>query len=294
MPRLLPDHSTLRLGFGCSGPLGKSWFSEAKAVALIRSAIERGVAHLDTAGFYGDAEARLGKVVAGVPEDKIFISTKTGTRQGQKGLEKDFSQAAIRSDVEASLKRLNRERLDLLYLHGPSAAQLAACEDILSRLKEEGKIHLAGVCGEGAGLAEGVAAPAIDVVMGAYNILRREHAGVFAEAKRVGKAVVAIEPLAQGLYRNDLFAPTNASELWTLARAAAGGYGRLARARKARAALSVPGWTQTGLALGFCLANPDVDIAVTTTTKRHHLQESLDVLDKTIPPETLKRLQALA
>lgn len=292
--RLVPDGCDLRLGFGCSGPLGKGWFSEAKTAHLVRAALEGGVAHFDTAGFYGEAEARLGAILGETPSSEVFISTKTGTKVAGGGLIKDFSESAMRADVEASLRRLGRERLDLVYLHGPDDDQLAESEALLVRLKEEGKIRFAGVCGDGAGLSAAVAAPFIDVVMGAYNLLRRSHAPIFAEAKRCGKAVVAIEPLAQGLYRNALFAPTSLADVWGLARALTRNRGRLAEARKARAALDIPGWSLGGAALAFSLSNPDIDIAVTTTTKTEHLAESLEAARKALPEAALKRLRGLA
>ena len=66
---------SLRLGFGCSGVLGKRWFSEEKCATILRAAIDAGIVHFDTAGFYGEAEQRLGRVLKDVPADNVFISS---------------------------------------------------------------------------------------------------------------------------------------------------------------------------------------------------------------------------
>ncbi len=281
----------LRLGFGCSGAWGKGWFPEDEARRILKAAIDGGIAHIDTAGFYGAAEARLGRIVRDLPQDAIFISTKTGTSYTRKGARKDFSEAAIRADVEASLLRLGRERLDLLYLHGPNSAEMTEAAPALAALEIEGKIARAGVCGEGTYLDEAAARPEFDVVMGAYNFLRREHAPVFAKAKATGKATVAIAPLAQGLYADDFLRLRNAADAWRLARALAKNRAEWARARRARAALAEPGWRPAGRALGFVLANPNIDVAVTTTTRIAHLSESLDAARRTLPEAALRRLE---
>ena len=283
-----------RLGFGCSGVWGKSWFSEAKAARILQAALEAGVTHIDTAGFYGEAEERLGRVLEKISHDALFISTKTGTTYGKGGaFKKDFSKTTIEKDVNASLKRLGRERLDLLYLHGPDSEQLTEAAPVLTDLKSQGKITYAGVCGEGVFLAEAAEHPAIDIVMGAYNFLRREHEQTFATAKQNGKGVVAIAPLAQGLYRKDFFLPRSLADGWHLARALVKNRPELRAARAVSNALEEPGWTPAGLALAFVLANENIDIALTTTTKAHHLAASLDAAKKPIPDRALKRLRSL-
>lgn len=285
----------MRLGFGASGAWGQKWFSEGEACALIEAALAVGVSHFDTAGFYaeGEAERRLGAALRALGVTP-FVSTKTGTtyRRFDPPL-KDFSESAIRRDVEASRKRLGRDRLDLLYLHGPSDEALVAARPVLEALKAEGKIAQWGLCGEGAGLQGAIDAGA-GAIMGVYNLLRREHAEVFARAKAKGLAVVAIAPLAQGLYDPALFAPTSLAGVWRLARALAKNRPELARARAIRPALeSVDGWAPAELALAFALAVPSVDVAMTTTTKHAHLMQSAAAARRILPPDVLARLASL-
>lgn len=286
----------LRLGFGCSGAWGQKWFAEREAAALVARALDGGVRHFDTAGFYadGEAERRLGAALKAVRAEP-FVSTKTGTRyvHGRRPL-KDFSEAGMRRDTEESLRRLQRERLDLLYLHGPSAAEIDAARPALERLVTEGKIAAWGVCGEGAPLDHALSAGAA-AVMGVYNLLRQDHAALFARAHAQGVLTVAIAPLAQGLYARGFFRVATAADAWRIARALIKNRPELASARRLRTTLeSFEGRTAAGAALGFVHANPDIAVAMTTTTKAQHLDETLRAAERPLSADEASRLAAAA
>lgn len=287
----------LRLGFGCSGAWAQKWFPAKDARAVLLTAFEGGIRHVDTAGFYadGEAERRLGRVLAEFGEP-VFVSTKTGTRYRRFGPPvKDFSPVAIRADVEASLRRLGRERIDLLYLHGPTDKELRGAAETLRALKDEGKVRFAGVCAEGPRVAKAARADGIDVVMAVHNLLRQEYAPEFRRAKAKDRGVVAIAPLAQGLYRRDFLAVRSPADGWRVARALVKNREELKLARTAWKTLySVEGWTPAQLALGFVLANPAVDVALTTTTRISHLKETIAGAQRPVPADVLASLKALA
>lgn len=283
---------SFRLGFGCSGAWAARWFSAREAERLLVTALEGGVRHFDTAGFYanGEAERRLGAVLTRWREP-LFVSSKTGTKYGSRGPRKDFSPAAIRADVEASLTRLGRERIDLVYLHGPSRDDEARGLETLARLKDEGKIGFAGICGEGEGLKRAVAAQGVDVIMGVYNLFRQEHAETFKAAQRAGIGVVAVAPLAQGLYRDDFFRCRSPADAWRIARALIRNRRELAEARAVQDALaSISEWSPAQLLLAFALANPAVDVAVTTSTDAGRLGQSLAAARLSLTPEIYRAL----
>lgn len=282
-----------RLGFGCSGAIAQPWFSARKAHRVLLAALEGGVRHFDTAPFYadGEGERRLAAAIAdfGAP---VFISTKTGTRYRRgRAAAKDFSDAAIRADVETSLRRLKRDRIDLVYLHGPSTEDERRGLDALLRLKTEGKIGLVGICGEGLGVLRAAGNPAVDVVMGAYNFLRRGHGAAFAAAKARGAGVVAIAPLAQGLYDPALFRPKDLAGAWRLARAFGRNRAELAALKRYRPALS--GGEAARLALAFVHAHPAIDVALTTTTRPAHLAETLSAAQAPTDAAFAKQLARL-
>jgi len=269
-----------RLGFGASGAWGKKWFSERKAGALIARALESGIVQFDTAGFYanGIAEARLGAALKLTSRDNIQISSKTGKRYGFLGRpSKDFSAGAIRADVHASLKRLGRDRIDTLYLHGPSPAQIDGTRNVMAMLKQEGKIGAIGVCGVGEQLDHAIKSKAADTIMGLYNAFDQRHADIFAHAKANKVTTVAIAPLGQALYQPGFLIPKSPSDIWYLARALGRNGPELKHARQIAANVlgGVEGRTRAGAMLGFALANPDLDVVLTNTTRLHHLDESI-------------------
>jgi aryl-alcohol dehydrogenase-like predicted oxidoreductase len=111
----------------------------------ILEALDAGINHFDVAASYGDAELRLGPWMPRI-RDRIFLATKTGER----------SREAAWSQINASLERLQTERLDLLQLHavgdledldravGPGGALEAA-----TRAVDEGIVDAVGITGHG-------------------------------------------------------------------------------------------------------------------------------------------------
>ena len=270
----------LRLGFGATGAWGKRWFSARKAERLVLRALELGITHFDTAGFYagGVAETRLGAALKLTSRTQIEISSKVGTRYGPSGKPiKDFSVAAIRRDVHASLKRLNRDYIDILYLHGPTPEQIDGTQNVMSMLKQEGKIRAIGVCGVGEQLAYAVKTKSADVIMGLYNAFDTRHGDVFTKAKAGGIKTIGIAPLGQALYRQGFLIPKSIADLWYLARALGRNRSELKHARKSASDIlnQIEGRSPASAMLGFALTNPDLDIALTNTTRLKHLDESI-------------------
>ncbi|MCB2113761.1 MAG: aldo/keto reductase [Parvularculaceae bacterium] len=279
--------SPSRLGFGVSGPLGRSWFSEEKAAAIIGAAYKGGVRHFDTAPFYGSAQERLGRALNSLGARDVFISTKTGTRRDGGSLVKDFSERAIRNDVERSLADLNRAKLDLLYLHGPSLAQMDAARPIIEKLKGEGLIKAAGVCGDGAPLTRAIES-GFDAVMTIYNVVNRDSAAAIADAARRGLMTIAIGPLVDGLVGPGPIPPRSLSDIWRIARSAA--RRRYDRRALAAARRALGSQDPAGKALSFVLANPSIDIVMTTTTKERHLVSSLAAAARPADPAFHQRI----
>ncbi|MDZ7627376.1 MAG: aldo/keto reductase [Parvularculaceae bacterium] len=281
------------LGFGVSGPHGQGWFSEKKLTRLIAQAVDGGVRDFDAAPFYGEAEARLGRALRATRAAGVIVSTKTGTRREGGRVVKDFSQGAIRADAEASLKRLHRDALDMLYLHGPAVNEIDAALPALLALKAEGKVKAIGVCGEGAPLDHALST-GFDAIMGAYNIIDRRHAGIFARARACGVQTVAIAPLAQGAFANPK-APWTLSGLWRLARTAIRRKPPEDLVEKARAALlDIEGLPASGAALAFVLQGGLASLAITTTTNSAHLAETLAAARHPVSEALIARLTALA
>lgn len=151
------DVPTSEVGFGvwtlAAGWWGK--YSDDEAVALLRAAYERGVTLFDTAPTYGDGrgETILAKALGDV-RDKVVYSTKVGydtelewKPEGHQERPHRLDPAFTRRAVEASLRRLETEVIDVLQLHNPRMEHLQRDDlwDLLADLKAEGKVRAYGI-----------------------------------------------------------------------------------------------------------------------------------------------------
>ena len=126
------------LGLGCMGlsfAYGPA-VDKTQAVALIRSAVERGVTLFDTAEAYGPFinEELVGEALAPF-RDRVVIATKFGFKfEGGKQNGLDSRPAHIREVADASLKRLKTDRIDLFYQHRVDPN--VPIEDVAGAVKE--------------------------------------------------------------------------------------------------------------------------------------------------------------
>ena len=142
------------LGFG-AGPLGGARLGDAEAEALVAGALDQGVTLFDTAPSYGSSEERLGRAL-GVRRKEAVLATKGG--YGVPGIA-DWTGDVIRLGIDAALRRLGTDVIDVFLLHSCDEATLRR-DDILGELdhaKAAGKIRLAGYSGENEALAAAIA-----------------------------------------------------------------------------------------------------------------------------------------
>ncbi|MGF1543109.1 MAG: aldo/keto reductase [Parvularculaceae bacterium] len=278
----------LRLGFGCAGAWAQPAVAEKTAARIVHAAADLGVRHFDTGSSYGVAEERLGRIMAAADNaEDWFVSTKAGTRNiGFGRVAKEFSEPAIRHSVETSLRRLGRERIDLLYLHGPNAAVVRDAGETFKRLKDEGKIRFSGVCGDHKAVDAAARFDGVDAVMAIYNFFDRSVADAFERARDKGLTVVAAGPLAQALYDRKLADARSAADYWALARARlkSGDVRRASTGPAAAPLFEQPDKTPVEAALAFVLENPVVDVAVISTTKPAHLDQLVRLAQATPRP----------
>ncbi|EPR17853.1 hypothetical protein M527_14580, partial [Sphingobium indicum IP26] len=137
----LKDILPSRLGFGAA-PLGNMFraISEEEALATVEAAWSDGIRYFDNAPFYGAglAEIRMGEALKGKPRDEYVISTKVGRivldeieqaprDNGEKGdvfangrpnkVINDYSHDATLRSIEDSLKRLQTDHIDIVWVH---------------------------------------------------------------------------------------------------------------------------------------------------------------------------------
>jgi aryl-alcohol dehydrogenase-like predicted oxidoreductase len=210
------DMHITRAGFGAwaiGGPGGvRSWGDQddTESIAAIRYAIESGVNWIDTAAVYGlgHSEEVVAAALDGLPEtDQPYVFTKAGLvwdpANRSATPQRAGAPASLRVEVEASLRRLRVERIDLYQMHWP-ADDGSAVEDywqVFLDLKREGKIRAAGLSNHGIcqlEAAEGIGH--VDAVQPPFNLIHRGAADdVLLWAHKHETGAIVYSPMASGL-----------------------------------------------------------------------------------------------
>jgi aryl-alcohol dehydrogenase-like predicted oxidoreductase len=194
------------VGLGCNNFGGR--LDEAATRAVIDAALDAGISFLDTADNYGNtrSEEFLGRILPG-HRDRVVLATKFGGMRADLGREGGAGPAYVREAVEASLRRLRTDRIDLYQLHTPDDA--TPIEDTLGALDElvrAGKVLEIGCSNFDAARlarADAVFAPGAATFASVQNELnlldRRDVYAALPAADRLGLAYIPHSPLASGL-----------------------------------------------------------------------------------------------
>src|SRR6202046_1152734 len=145
---LLGERAANRLGCGAMRITGDGVWGpprdRARALAVLRRAVELGVNFIDTADSYGPnvSEELIAEALFPYPAG-LVIATKGGwNRPGPNQWTHDATPSHLRSAVEGSLKRLRLQRIDVYQLHIPDpAVSFDLSVETLAQLREEGKIR---------------------------------------------------------------------------------------------------------------------------------------------------------
>jgi aryl-alcohol dehydrogenase-like predicted oxidoreductase len=177
-----------------------------EAVEAIHRALDRGVNCIDTAPAYGAGHSE--EVVARALEgrrDQVILVTKCGVKApppGQPGPLRDASRANILREVDASLRRLRTDRIDVLLVHWPDAA--TPVEETMRALDEvvaSGRARFVGVSNfTGAMITECLRTRRVDVSQVGYHMLdRRQEQETFPLCRAEGIGVMGYGSLGHGL-----------------------------------------------------------------------------------------------
>ncbi len=155
---------------------------------LFKRALDLGINLFDTAPAYGDSETRLGRLLS-LTRTPLIIATKVGESFDSGVSRHDFSASHTRMSVERSLRRLQREQLDLVCIHsdGNDVANIEQQEVLhtLVDLKQAGLIRAIGLSGKSPEGIFAAARAALDVVMATV------HPGYDAELPAIAAAHAA-------------------------------------------------------------------------------------------------------
>ncbi len=209
--------SVLALGCGNFGGIGSApelfgrGDDEATAFALMDTARDHGITLFDTANSYGGgrSEEWIGRWLAsrGAARDEVVLSTKVRNRIGPGPGDEGLSARHVRAQIDASLRRLGTDRVDLYLAHEPDpAVPIDETLGVFDELVRAGKVRHTGVSNytgtqlaEAAETAERLALTGPVNLQSAYSLLDRAAAGdVFDVCARHRVAFTAYSPLAGG------------------------------------------------------------------------------------------------
>ena len=181
--------SITRVGFGAwavGGPWAVGWGEQddADSIAAIRHAVRRGINWIDTAAIYGlgHSEEVVREALAGIPaSERPYVFTKCGLvwdENNRQALPKQVgAPASIRREVDASLKRLGVERIDLYQMHWPAEDGTPIDEywQTLLDLKQNGKVRAVGLSNHNAAqLAVAERLGHVDTLQPPFSAIRRD------------------------------------------------------------------------------------------------------------------------
>lgn len=190
------------IGLGCNN-FGRRLDFDGSA-AVVRAALDAGINFFDTADVYGSGQSEeyLGRVL-GQRRKEVIVATKfRGEMQGQG---QGASPAYIRRAIEASLRRLGMDYIDLYQIHSPDPdVPIADTLGALNELVQSGKVREIGCSNFSAEqIRDAAAIPNVRhfaSVQNEYSLLKREpEAEVLPECERLEMAFIPYYPLAVGL-----------------------------------------------------------------------------------------------
>jgi L-galactose dehydrogenase len=286
------------MGIGCGGHsrLGMAYGATPEQAAnIVRAGVDLGCNFIDTAESYG-TESAVGLAIAPLPRDSVILSTKAGVDwQGRRS-----TPAELQSRLDASLRRLGTDYVDIYHLHGVSADDYPYARDELrpavARMIAAGKVRFAGITEAFApDPAHRMLAPAVrddpalwDVVMVGHNFLNPSARHRILPHTRKHN----IGTLCMFAVRRALSQPAVLAEL-VGALAAEGRLDLLGRTvPDALAFLADTGITQA--AYRFARHEPGIDLVLSGTGNLDHLRENArTLLAPRLPDATLAELGRL-
>jgi len=290
------------LGLGCMG-MSQSYGAadERESIATLHRAVELGVTLFDTAEVYGPFtnEELLGRAFAD-RRDRVLLATKFGFRfDGGQLIGTDSRPEHVREVVEASLRRLRTDRIDLLYQHRVDPA--VPIEDVVGAMAElvrAGKVRFLGLSEAGeATLRRAHAVHPISALQSEYSLWERNlEERILPVLRELGIGLVPFSPLGRGFLTGDAKPAAEYPE---------GDYRRgdprfqgenyeanMRAAATVRELATKKGATPGQVALAWLLHKGDDIVPIPGTKRRRYLEENVAAADLALDAPEMAALDA--
>ncbi|CAH0142541.1 aldo/keto reductase [Stenotrophomonas lactitubi] len=289
------------LGLGCMG-MSSAYGPAAdkrEMIALIRTAVEHGVTHFDTAEAYGPFvnEELVGEALAPL-RDQVVLATKFGfdidPATGARGGGTNSRPEHIKAVAEASLKRLRTDRIDLFYQHRVDPA--VPIEEVAGAVKEliaAGKVKHFGLSEAGVQtIRRAHAVQAVTAVQSEYSLFwRGPEDELLSALQELQIGFVPFSPLGAGFLtgRIDEHTRFDATDFRAVVPrfSAASRRANMALVDVVKTVASEKGATPAQIALAWLLAQRPWIAPIPGTTKLHRLEENLGAVELVLDAQDL-------
>jgi len=290
------------LGLGCMG-MSQSYGvrDDPESIATVHRAVDLGVTFFDTAEVYGPYhnEELVGRALQG-RRDRVVIATKFGFRiEGGKMVGLDSRPEHVREVVEASLRRLGTDRIDLLYQH--RVDRQVPIEDVvgaMAALVRQGKVRFLGLSEAGEKtIRRAHAVHPISALQSEYSLWERDlEARIIPLLRELGIGLVPFAPLGRGfltgtIQRAEEFPegdfrrnyPRLQGKNFDANRRIAAVVQEMAKRKRA---------TPAQVALAWLLGRGDEVVPIPGTKRRKYLEENVAAADLVLTAKEMAELDA--
>lgn len=272
------DLTVTRMGYGAMQLAGPGVFGPPAdrdaAVAVLREAVELGITHIDTSGYYGPRVTNqiIREALYPYPEDLRIVTKVGAARDANGGWPEAQAPEQLRAQVEENLRDLGLDAMDVVNLRnpgqrGPQPGSIAGPFTALAELRQEGLIRRLGLSNVTAGqVAEARSIAPVACVQNHYNLASRGDDDLIGSLAAQGIAYVPFFPLGG-------FNPLQSGTLDAVAE-------RLGAARMT-------------VALAWLLHRSPNILLIPGTSSVAHLRENVAAADLALPADALAELDAI-